>query len=170
MTGETVLIARDLTRHYRVPRGPFRRDAVLKAVDGASFALRRGRTLAVVGESGSGKSTLARLVTMIEAPTSGSLNILGTEIVGASRSALSALRSSVQIVFQNPYGSLNPRQKIGAALEEPLLVNTPLSRSRAPRQGRGDDGGGRPAAGACPSAIRICSPAASASASPSPAR
>ncbi len=100
----------------------------MKAVDGASFALRRGRTLAVVGESGSGKSTLARLVTMIEEPTSGSLNILGKEIAGASRETRKALRRSVQIVFQNPYGSLNPRQKIGAALEEPLLVNTALSR------------------------------------------
>jgi dipeptide transport system ATP-binding protein len=129
MTGEIVLIARDLAKHYAVPRGPFRRDAILKAVDGASFALRRGRTLAVVGESGSGKSTLARMVTMIEHPTSGSLTILGKEIVGASRQTRAELRSSVQIVFQNPYGSLNPRQKIGAALEEPLLVNTTLSRA-----------------------------------------
>jgi dipeptide transport system ATP-binding protein len=129
MTGEVVLLARDLTRHYPVRRGVFRSDAVLKAVDGASFALRRGRTLAVVGESGSGKSTLARLVTMIEEPTAGSLNILGKEIAGASRETRKSLRRSVQIVFQNPYGSLNPRQRIGAALEEPLLVNTTLSRS-----------------------------------------
>ena len=128
MTGEVVLLGRDLTRYYPVRRGIFRHDAVLKAVDGASFALRRGRTLAVVGESGSGKSTLARLVTMIEEPTSGSLNILAKEIAGASRETRKALRRSVQIVFQNPYGSLNPRQKIGAALEEPLLVNTALSR------------------------------------------
>ena len=128
MTGEVVLLARDLAQHYPVRRGLFRSDAVLKAVDGASFVLRRGRTLAVVGESGSGKSTLARLVTMIEEPTSGSLNILGREIAGASRETRKTLRSSVQIVFQNPYGSLNPRQKIGAALEEPLLVNTALSR------------------------------------------
>ncbi len=99
----------------------------MKAVGGTSFDLRRGATLAVVGESGCGKSTLARMVTMIEPPTSGSLNILGEEITGASKATLAKLRSSVQIVFQNPYGSLNPRQKIGAALEEPLLVNTPLS-------------------------------------------
>ena len=129
MTGEVVLLARDLTLHYPVPRGLFRSDAVLKAVDGASFVLRRGQTLAVVGESGSGKSTLARIVTMIEEPTSGSLNILGKEIAGASRDTRKALRRSVQIVFQNPFGSLNPRQKIGAALEEPLLVNTALSRA-----------------------------------------
>ena len=91
-----------------------------------SFTIARGKTLAVVGESGCGKSTLARLITMIEQPTSGSLNIAGQEIVGASAAQLQALRSRVQIVFQNPYGSLNPRQKIGHALEEPLLVNTTM--------------------------------------------
>ena len=124
MTGEVVLRARDLSRHYEVGRGPLGGTATLKAVSGASFDLRRGETLAVVGESGCGKSTLARLVTMIEQPTSGSLNIFGEEIAGASRATLAKLRPAVQIVFQNPYGSLNPRQKIGAALEEPLLVNT----------------------------------------------
>lgn len=124
-----VLNAQGLTRHYQVSRGLFRENAVLKAVDVASFTLERGKTLAVVGESGCGKSTLARLVTMIEQPNSGSLNILGQEVVGADTQTLRALRSKVQIVFQNPYGSLNPRQKIGAVLEEPLLVNTPLTAS-----------------------------------------
>jgi dipeptide transport system ATP-binding protein len=66
------------------------------------------------------------MVTMISCPTSGSLRILGEDIVGASRATLKKLRPSVQIVFQNPYGSLNPRQKVGQALEEPLLVNTSL--------------------------------------------
>ena len=108
--------ARNLTRHYSVSRGAFAKPATLKAVDGASFTLERGKTLAVVGESGCGKSTLARLVTMIEPPTSGSLAIAGQEIAGASPAALRALRPKVQIVFQNPYGSLNPRQKIGHAL------------------------------------------------------
>ena len=123
----TVLTARDLTRYYGVSRGAFREPAILKALDGASFTLERGKTLAVVGESGCGKSTLARLVTMIELPTSGSLNIAGHDVVGASSETLRLLRPTVQIVFQNPYGSLNPRQKIGHALEEPLLVNTKLS-------------------------------------------
>ena len=122
-----VVSATGLTRYYSVGRGVFARPATLKALDGASFTLERGKTLAVVGESGCGKSTLARLVTMIEAPTSGSLVIAGEDIVGASTAALKALRPKVQIVFQNPYGSLNPRQKIGHALEEPLLVNTRLS-------------------------------------------
>jgi len=132
----TVLTARNLTRYYQVARGIFRDSAILKALDGASFTLDRGKTLAVVGESGCGKSTLARLVTMIELPTSGSLNIVGKEIVGASRETLRALRSKVQIVFQNPYGSLNPRQKIGHLLEEPLLVNTGLSQAERTERAR----------------------------------
>ena len=121
-----VVTARDLARYYTVSRGAFSGHATLKALDGVSFTIERGKTLAVVGESGCGKSTLARLITMIELPTSGSLNIAGQEIVGASAAQLKALRSRVQIVFQNPYGSLNPRQKIGHALEEPLLVNTTM--------------------------------------------
>jgi len=121
--GDIVLEAEALTRHYPVARGPFRQPALLKALDGASFTLSKRRTLAVVGESGCGKSTLARLVTMIEEPTSGSLRIDGMEIAGAGNDALRRLRPKVQIVFQDPYGSLNPRQKIGRILEEPLLVN-----------------------------------------------
>jgi dipeptide transport system ATP-binding protein len=126
MTGEVVLTASDLARHYTVSRGPFRASATLKAVNGVSFELQRGGTLAVVGESGCGKSTLARMVTMIEPPTSGSLRIQGEEIVGASSASLAKLRPTVQIVFQDCYGSLNPRQKIGSTLEEPLLVNTAM--------------------------------------------
>ena len=92
-----------------------------------SFSLAAGRTLAVVGESGSGKSTLARLLTLIERPTAGALLIDGADVAGAGGERWRALRRDVQMVFQNPYGSLNPRQKIGRALEEPLLVNTKLS-------------------------------------------
>jgi dipeptide transport system ATP-binding protein len=132
MAGTTVLDARHLARHYEVPRGAFRKPAVIRALADASFTLETGRTLAVVGESGCGKSTLARLVTMIEPPTAGTLAIDGVEVVGADRAALARLRSRVQIVFQNPYGSLNPRQKIGAALAEPLVINRP-GMSRAER-------------------------------------
>jgi len=132
----TVLSASKLARYYSVSRGAFAKPAMLKALDGASFTLERGKTLAVVGESGCGKSTLARLVTMIEEPTAGSLNIGGQEIVGASASQLRALRAKVQIVFQNPYGSLNPRQKIGKALEEPLLVNTGFSQAQRTEKAR----------------------------------
>jgi len=125
----TVISARDLKQHYSVQRGMFAEPATLKAVDGASFSLKRGETLAVVGESGCGKSTLARMVTMIEQPTAGTLEITGKQVVGADDAMLRELRPKVQIVFQNPYGSLNPRQKIGTILEEPLLVNTKLSKS-----------------------------------------
>ena len=131
-----VVTARDLTRYYSVSRGAFSGQATLKALDGASFTIERGKTLAVVGESGCGKSTLARLITMIELPTSGSLNIGGQEIVGATPAQLKALRARVQIVFQNPYGSLNPRQKIGHALEEPLLVNTTMGQKERTEKAR----------------------------------
>jgi dipeptide transport system ATP-binding protein len=129
---EFMLRAQDLSRHYMISRGPFAEPATLKALDGVSFELHRGKTLAVVGESGCGKSTLARLVTMIEEPTSGTLTIAGKEVHGPTPE----LRPRVQIVFQNPYGSLNPRQKIGHALEEPLLVNTARTASERTARAR----------------------------------
>jgi dipeptide transport system ATP-binding protein len=119
-----VLEARGLSRDYVVSRGAFRRPAVLHALAGVSFSLEAGRTLAVVGESGSGKSTLARLLTLIEPPTAGALLIEGEDVATADHARRRRLRQDVQMVFQNPYGSLNPRQRIGKALEEPLLVNT----------------------------------------------
>jgi dipeptide transport system ATP-binding protein len=122
-----VLEARGLSRAYPVSRGLFRRKARLTALRDVSFSLQAGRTLAVVGESGSGKSTLARLLTLIERPTAGAVLIEGEDVAEAQGERWRALRRDVQIVFQNPYGSLNPRQKIGRALEEPLLVNTGLS-------------------------------------------
>ena len=109
MSGRKVLEARNLSRHYGISRGMMQETALLKAVDGVSFDLWSRRTLAVVGESGCGKSTLARLVTMIEQPTGGELRIAGHSVVDASTETLRMLRPKVQIVFQNPYGSLNPR-------------------------------------------------------------
>ena len=136
MSTDTVLTATDLTRHYPVARGAFQKPAMLKALDGVSFILQKRKTLAVVGESGCGKSTLARLVTMIERPTAGSLNMGDQDIATASPDLIKRLRSKVQIVFQNPYGSLNPRQRIGAALEEPLLVNTDMPKSERSEKAR----------------------------------
>jgi dipeptide transport system ATP-binding protein len=83
----------------------------------------------VVGESGCGKSTLARQVTMIETPSSGELWLSGTNITQADKPTLKRVRSHVQMVFQNPYASLNPRKKVGAMLEEPLVINTDLSKA-----------------------------------------
>ena len=122
-----VMEARALSREYDVSRGPFAAHASVKALSGVSFTLNAGRTLAVVGESGSGKSTLARLLTSIEAPTSGALVIEGEDVAHADGARRRRLRREVQMVFQNPFGSLNPRQTIGKALEEPLAVNTDMS-------------------------------------------
>ncbi|WP_448954507.1 dipeptide ABC transporter ATP-binding protein [Labrys neptuniae] len=119
--------ARDLARSYEVKRGMFGGMAVVKALAGVSFSLEAGKTLAVVGESGCGKSTLARLLTMIEQPSAGSLTIGGIDVKVATSEQRKTLRREIQIVFQNPFGSLNPRQTIAQALEEPLLVNTKMS-------------------------------------------
>src|SRR6266516_8211118 len=124
---EVMLEAHDLRRDYSVRRGLFAAPGVVKALNGVSFALEAGKTLAVVGESGCGKSTLARLLTMIEPPTAGRLVLDGIDVAAADAAQRRQLRRDIQIVFQNPYGSLNPRQTIGAALEEPLRVNTAMS-------------------------------------------
>jgi dipeptide transport system ATP-binding protein len=121
-----VLEARALSRDYHLARGAFRPSATVRALVGVSFTLFPGRTLAVVGESGSGKSTLARLLTLIEKPSRGALMIEGEDVARADAARRRRLRQEIQMVFQNPYGSLNPRQKIGKAIEEPLLVNTPM--------------------------------------------
>ncbi|WP_395675637.1 dipeptide ABC transporter ATP-binding protein [Inquilinus sp.] len=115
--------ARDLTRRYRIGGGLFTPPRTVDALQGVSFRVEAGRTLAVVGESGCGKSTLARLVTMIDVPTGGELLIDGAP-VAVSRGVPRSLRRKVQIVFQNPYGSLNPRQRICDVLAEPLSINT----------------------------------------------
>jgi dipeptide transport system ATP-binding protein len=122
-----VVEAKDLQRVYEIRRGFMRAPAHLQAVGGVSFRVNACQTLAVVGESGCGKSTLARMVSLIETPTSGQLKIQGIDAVHAPQEQRLGLRKAVQLVFQNPYGSLNPRKKIGAILEAPLEINTPLS-------------------------------------------
>jgi dipeptide transport system ATP-binding protein len=125
----TVLEARELSKHYPVSTGFMKPKALVRALDGVSFTLAAGRTLAVVGESGCGKSTLARQLTMIEPPTGGAL-LIGTgggaraDVTHADAATKKVLRQQVQMVFQNPFASLNPRKKIGLALEEPLVINT----------------------------------------------
>ncbi len=119
-----LLEARALARHYAVSRGLFRPKGLVRALDGVSFTVREGETLAVVGESGCGKSTLARQVTMIERPTSGQLLLDGNDAGTANAAMRKRLRPLVQMVFQNPYASLNPRKKVGTLLMEPLAINT----------------------------------------------
>ncbi len=122
-----MLEIRDIKRDYRVPQGLFKQDKIVHAVKGVSFKLDKGKTLAIVGESGCGKSTLARILTFIDEPTSGELLIDGQKVDTRPGHLTAEMRQKVQIVFQNPYGSLNPRQKIGDVLGEPLLINTKMS-------------------------------------------
>jgi dipeptide transport system ATP-binding protein len=124
-----LVVAQNLKQTYRVNRGWLTAPAQLHAVGGVSFELAAGRTLAVVGESGCGKSTLARMVTLIEKPTTGTLTLNGVNAVDPPASAVKSLRRTVQIVFQNPYGSLNPRKRISTILEEPLAINTDLPKA-----------------------------------------
>lgn len=121
-----LVVAQDLVQVYKTKASAFAPPKELRAVGGVSFTIQAGKTLAVVGESGCGKSTLARMVTLIEQPTSGMLEIDGSNALKPSGDARRALRRAVQLVFQNPYGSLNPRRKIGSILEEPLIINTKL--------------------------------------------
>ncbi|ACR70888.1 dipeptide ABC transporter ATP-binding protein [Edwardsiella ictaluri] len=125
-----LLQAVDLKKHYPVKSGLFSQERLVKALDGVSFSLERGKTLAVVGESGCGKSTLGRLLTMIETPSAGELYYRGQDLLRPDAQAQKLRRQKLQIVFQNPYASLNPRKKVGAILEEPLRINTSLSRDQ----------------------------------------
>ncbi len=123
------LIARgmDLKKYYAVKPSSFGKRINLKALDGVNFELYAGRTLAVVGESGCGKSTLARLLTLIEEPSDGQLEITGQRVDATDKRQIQGLRKSVQMIFQDPYGSLNPRKTIASILAEPLKINTRLS-------------------------------------------
>lgn len=129
-THQTVVHASQLRQVYPISKGPLRQPDMLQAVSQVSFSVQAGKTLAVVGESGCGKSTLARMVSLIETPTAGALMIDGVDVLTADAATRRALRQKVQLVFQNPYGSLNPRKRIGQILEAPLEVNTSLSRAQ----------------------------------------
>ena len=121
---EIVAEGKNIVRDYIVPGGMFGKARTVRALKGVDFSVERGKTLALVGESGCGKSTLARIITMIDAQTDGDLTIEGQKINITKHRPTADQRRKVQIVFQNPYGSLNPRQKIGDVLMEPLLLNT----------------------------------------------
>lgn len=122
-----LLNAIGLKKYYPVKKGLFAKPQQVKALDGVSFQLERGKTLAVVGESGCGKSTLGRLLTMIEQPTEGELYYKGHNFLENDPETKALRRKKIQIVFQNPYALLNPRKKIGSILEEPLIINTKFS-------------------------------------------
>ncbi|MDO7641263.1 MAG: ABC transporter ATP-binding protein, partial [Reinekea forsetii] len=119
-----VLAGKGLKQHYEISLGAFKAKGIVKAVDGVDFSVQAGKTLAVVGESGCGKSSLARQLTLIESPTAGTLTFDGQDILSLSPAEKRLARQRIQIIFQNPYGSLNPRKKVGQILEEPLVINT----------------------------------------------
>ena len=126
VTLSPVVEGRDIKRDYYIPGNLLKKGRMVHAVKGVNFAVEEGKTLAIVGESGCGKSTLARIITMIDPATSGDLLIDGHKIDIATERLTPDMRSKVQIVFQNPYGSLNPRKKIGDILTEPLIINGKL--------------------------------------------
>ncbi|MCW3783636.1 ABC transporter ATP-binding protein [Defluviimonas salinarum] len=115
-----LLSVRNLVKRYETPRG------TVHAVDDVSFEIPVGHSVAVVGESGCGKSTLALSVLQLVAPTSGQVNFDGTDLIGASRSALTRLRREIGVVFQDPASSLNPRMRVGDIVGEPLRVHEKL--------------------------------------------
>ena len=120
---EYVLEARDLVKHYPSGGKAFGSKQVVHALDGVSLGLRRGETLAVVGESGSGKSTLGRLLLRLEEPTSGSVFANGVDLATLSRSDLRRFRRHMQMVFQDPYSSLNPRMRAEDLISESWIVH-----------------------------------------------
>jgi dipeptide transport system ATP-binding protein len=118
------LEATDLAKTYLLRQGWLAPPRQVQALARVSFALAPGRTLAVVGESGCGKTTLARQLTLIERPSAGQLRIAGQSAPAPGSGAAAAFRRQVQMVFQNPYSSLNPRKTVAAIVEEPLAINT----------------------------------------------
>jgi peptide/nickel transport system ATP-binding protein len=127
---QPLLEVTDLVRHYALPRerlfGP---PPTVKALNGVSFKVEAGRSLGIVGESGSGKSTIARLVMALDTPTSGSVRMLGRDLHQLPRSELRVARRDFQMVFQDPYGSLDPRQTVARIVAEPLEALAETSRT-----------------------------------------
>ncbi len=134
--GETLLEVRDLVKHFPVSAGFLGRQVgVVRAVDGVSFTIRRGETLGLVGESGCGKTTTGRCILQLEKPTSGSVRFEGQELTTLGPRALRSVRRRIQVIFQDPYSSLNPRMTVNQIVGEPLLVHK-LVRDAAARTAR----------------------------------
>jgi oligopeptide/dipeptide ABC transporter ATP-binding protein len=130
----TLLDVRDLRKHYPVRRGLFSRIVgYTRAVDGVTFALRRGETLGLVGESGCGKTTLARVILRLIEPTGGDVLLDGTSLLALKGKELRAVRKRMQIIFQDPYGSLNPRLTVGSMIAEAIKIHK-LARGPAVRE------------------------------------
>src|SRR5512133_86883 len=129
--GETLLRVKDLVKHFPVKGGLLSRTVErVHAVDGVSFDIGRGETLGLVGESGCGKSTTGRCILRLIEPTSGEVRFEGKDVTHASKDALRALARDMQIIFQDPYASLNPRMTVGAIVGEALTIHK-LTKTRA---------------------------------------
>ncbi|MCN9242999.1 dipeptide ABC transporter ATP-binding protein [Streptomyces sp. RY43-2] len=138
MTGtEPILEVSGLVKHYPLTRGILVKKQIgaVRAVDGVDFTLGRGETLGIVGESGCGKSTVARLLVSLEKPTAGAIRYRGEDITGLSPRALKAVRRNIQMVFQDPYTSLNPRMTVGDIIGEPYEIH-PEAAPRGDRRRR----------------------------------
>ena len=122
--GTPILSTQDLRMHFPVKGGVFQRAvASCKAVDGVSLTIQPGETLGLVGESGCGKSTLGKSIARLYEPTGGSIKFEGNELVGLSRRQLKPFRREIQMIFQDPYESLNPRHTVGTIIEEPFVIH-----------------------------------------------
>ena len=135
MSREVVLKAENLVKHYPIKAGVLRRTVGhVKAVDGVSFELYKGETLGIVGESGCGKSTLGRMLIRLEEPTAGKLTFEGVDVYSQKGAEMRQLRRDIQIVFQDPYTSLNPRKTVGDIVGEPFDIHTDVVPKRGRRQ------------------------------------
>ena len=136
-SAEPLVQVRDLVKHFPITRGVVRQrqKGVLRAVDGVSFDVRRGETLGIVGETGCGKSTTARLLMRLLDPTAGEVRFEGQDLSRLKGAGLKAVRREMQMIFQDPYSSLNPRKTVGSILGEPFAVHG-LQRDRTARRRR----------------------------------
>ena len=127
--GKTLVTIKNVKKHYPIKKQTFSfKQDYVKAVNGISLDIKQGETMGVVGESGCGKSTLGRSILKLEELTEGAIIFNGTNLNDVSNAELKQLRRNMQMIFQDPFASLDPRQKIGSALEEPLKIHTNLSK------------------------------------------